>query len=81
MKNQTFVDDIDDTSVEDTYRIYVDCYSSIFKAINLEIETIGDHDPIPLWNKISDEYKKCPINLYQIFTTFVVQTTGILLNN
>ena len=41
MKNQTFVDDIDDTSVEDTYRIYVDCYSSIFKAYNFEVENIG----------------------------------------
>lgn len=67
MKNQTFVDDIDDTSVEENFRIYIDCYSSIFKAYNLELETIGDHDLfdlMPVWDKISDEIdEKCPIDV------------------
>ena len=45
MKNQTFVDDIDDTSVEENFRIYIDCYSSIFKAYNYQQqEFLRPHD-------------------------------------
>lgn len=70
LKTSDIVDDIDDVSVEENYRMYLNCFDTVFTSYNfdlgkLEIENLMDLISLmPKISKISDEIdEKCPINV------------------